>query len=83
MSTVVLYCWCHSDSASVLLYFTLVLLARAYAMECHGVCMPNMESLSKTVQKLKRRSKLTTDRQTDNQTDRTKTISPRLFDSGA
>ena len=22
MSTVVLYCWCHSDSASVLLYFT-------------------------------------------------------------
>ena len=26
MSTVVLYCWCHSDSASVLLYFTLVIL---------------------------------------------------------
>ena len=24
MSTVVLYCWCHSDSASVLLYFTFV-----------------------------------------------------------
>ena len=24
MSTVVLYCWCHSDSASVLLYFTSV-----------------------------------------------------------
>ena len=22
MSTVVLYCWCHSDGASVLLYFT-------------------------------------------------------------
>ena len=22
MSTLVLYCWCHSDSASVLLYFT-------------------------------------------------------------
>ena len=22
MSIVVLYCWCHSDSASVLLYFT-------------------------------------------------------------
>ena len=22
MSTVVLYCWCHSDRASVLLYFT-------------------------------------------------------------
>ena len=26
MSTVVLYCWCHSDSASVLLYFTLLWL---------------------------------------------------------
>ena len=25
MSTVVLYCWCHSDNASVLLYFTLFL----------------------------------------------------------
>ena len=25
MSTVVLYCWCHGDSASVLLYFTFVL----------------------------------------------------------
>ena len=25
MSTVVLYCWCHSDSASVLLYFTFVI----------------------------------------------------------
>ena len=25
MSTVVLYCWCHSDSASVLLYFSLKL----------------------------------------------------------
>ena len=25
MSTVVLYCWCHSDSASVILYFTLCL----------------------------------------------------------
>ena len=24
MSTVVLYCWCHSDSTSVLLYFTFV-----------------------------------------------------------
>ena len=24
MSTVVLYCWCRSDSASVLLYFTLI-----------------------------------------------------------
>ena len=24
MSTMVLYCWCHSDSASVLLYFTFV-----------------------------------------------------------
>ena len=26
MSIMVLYCWCHSDSASVLLYFTLTLL---------------------------------------------------------
>ena len=25
MSIVVLYCWCHSDSASVLLYFTYLL----------------------------------------------------------
>ena len=25
ISTVVLYCWCHSDSASILLYFTLFL----------------------------------------------------------
>ena len=25
MSTVVLYCWCHSDSASVLLYFTFIM----------------------------------------------------------
>ena len=24
MSTVVLYCWCHSDGASVLMYFTLI-----------------------------------------------------------
>ena len=24
MSTVVLYCWCHSDSASVILYFTFI-----------------------------------------------------------
>ena len=23
MSTVLLFCWCHSDSASVILYFTL------------------------------------------------------------
>ena len=30
MSTVVLYCWCHSDSASVLLYFTLDLWPLTY-----------------------------------------------------
>ena len=32
--------------------------------------MPNMKTLSLTVQKLKRRLKLTTDRQTNKQTDR-------------
>ena len=30
MSTVVLYCWCHSDSVSVLLYFTLMKLITGY-----------------------------------------------------
>ena len=33
MSTVVLYCWCHSDSASVLLYFTLI-MARNIRRKC-------------------------------------------------
>ena len=35
MSTVVLYCWCHSDSASVLLYFTL--LTHLFPLPC-GAC---------------------------------------------
>ena len=30
MSTVVLYCWCHSHSASVLLYFTLLLRSSTF-----------------------------------------------------
>ena len=30
MSTVLLYCWCHSDSSSVLLYFTLVNIKYMY-----------------------------------------------------
>ena len=33
MSTVVLYCWCHSDSASVLLYFASVLMFRPISPE--------------------------------------------------
>ena len=34
MSTVVLYCWCHSDGASVLFYIgsILILLARKYGV---------------------------------------------------
>ena len=32
MSTVVLYCWCHSDSASVLLYFTF--LSHLFPLPC-------------------------------------------------
>ena len=34
MSTVVLYCWCHSDSASVLLYFTLTVWIDVQAQFC-------------------------------------------------
>ena len=33
MSTVVLYCWCHSDSASVLLYFTLITLQQHFNLQ--------------------------------------------------
>ena len=36
MSTVVLYCWCHSDSASVLLYFTLPLELHLYKVRQQG-----------------------------------------------
>ena len=32
MSTVVLYCWCHSDNASVLLYFTF--LSHLFLLQC-------------------------------------------------
>ena len=32
MSTVVLYCWCHSDSASVRLYFTF--LSHLFPLPC-------------------------------------------------
>ena len=32
MSTVVLFCWCHSDSASVLLYFTF--LSHFFPLSC-------------------------------------------------
>ena len=32
MSTVVLYCWCHSDRASVLLYFTF--LSHLFPLSC-------------------------------------------------
>ena len=32
MSTVVLYCWCHSDSASVLMYFTF--LSHLFSLPC-------------------------------------------------
>ena len=32
MSTMVLYCWCHSDSASVLLYFTF--LSHLFPLPC-------------------------------------------------
>ena len=38
MSTVVLYCWCHSDSASVLLYF---ILYSTWQDSCQGAkCWP-------------------------------------------
>ena len=32
MSTVVLYCWCHSDNASVLLNFTF--LSHLFSLQC-------------------------------------------------
>ena len=37
MSTVVLYCWCHSDSASVLLYFTFLLNAAVNGFMTFGL----------------------------------------------
>ena len=41
MSTVVLYCWCHSDSASVLLYFTFKLF-----FICHFLWLTDMQNWS-------------------------------------
>ena len=32
MSTVVLYCWCHSDSALILLYFTLFKISNSFSI---------------------------------------------------
>ena len=37
ISTVVLYCWCHSDSASVLLYFTVQCHVKAFALSMYCV----------------------------------------------
>ena len=34
MSTLVLYCWCHSESTSVLLYFTLMLTIKSFDNKC-------------------------------------------------
>ena len=42
MSTVVFYCWCHSDSASVFLYFTI-----PYTLVSEGhVCLKEQDKLS-------------------------------------
>ena len=57
MSTVVLYCWCHSDGASVLLYFTfigpstrleqvgLITLLFRFFCGCRGSCLKNESEL--------------------------------------
>ena len=37
MSTVVLYCWCHSDSASVRLYFTILMHDEVYESDINSV----------------------------------------------
>ena len=43
MSTVVLYCWCHSDSASVLLYFTF--LSHFFPLPCGAGSTAPLEGL--------------------------------------
>ena len=43
MTTVVIYCWCHSDSASVLLYFTLINLDNIFQQK---YCISIFESIS-------------------------------------
>ena len=43
ISTVVLYCWCHSDSESVLLYFTLLYTKLYLRMWCKEISGPYLE----------------------------------------
>ena len=45
MSTVVLFCWCHSDSASVLLYFTLLQIIHFQPI-LQELCLMTLFSLS-------------------------------------
>ena len=47
MSTVVLYCWCHSDGASVLLYFTCASLY--YIIHAHDVKVSSRNIVVSTV----------------------------------
>ena len=47
MSTVVLYCWCHSDSASVLLYFTF--LSHLFPLTCGAGSIVPSEALDSSV----------------------------------
>ena len=48
MSTVVLYCWCHSDSASVLLYFTYYPNFGGFHRTLHRVRLANRGRLLRT-----------------------------------
>ena len=47
MSTVVLYCWCHSDSASVVLYFTF--LSHLFPLPCGACCTVPREGFDSSV----------------------------------
>ena len=47
MSIVVLYCWCHSDSASVLLYFTF--LSHLFPLPCGAGSIVPREGLDSSV----------------------------------